>query len=115
MRFDRANFRANLYALALAAVALAVGAGWLTTTEGAVIGALAAQTITLVFALYWAYKTAAPVTRQVIYAFLGAVAAVFTTWGFMGAELAELTVGVIMSAVGMFIVQSKTDEPSDQT
>lgn len=104
--------RASIYAVIPPLVALAVGVGWLTTTQGAVVAALAVEAVTLGFACYYAVTLKAPLARTVVYGFLAAAAAAAVVWGLVSAELAELVVAAVMAGVGIVLAESNTAVPA---
>lgn len=100
--------RASIYALVPPLVALAVGLGLLTDTQGLVVAGLAAEAITLSIAVYHAVKLRAPIARSVVYGFLAAASAAAVVWGLVSAELAELVVAAVMAVVGIVLAESNT-------
>ena len=104
-----ARTREQLYAAVGPIVALLVGLGAVTETQGVALAGLVAATITLVIAFVYAARTKAPVTRQVVYGFGAAVVAGLAAWGVLSETTGELILAAVMGVIGIFLAESNTN------
>ena len=103
--------RSRIYAAIPPLVALLVGVGIITDTQGAAIIGLAIALVGLAIAIYAAVTTGAPITRIVVYATAAGALGVLGAWGIVSDATAELILAAVMGIIGLVLAEGNTKAP----